>query len=135
MLIAACQTTSQPVAPDMAKAACVSQTYLRANGFLKDAPKGRVVLLDTDLRYEIDGVLQYERLVKERRARFSRKLRGVWSQEDSTKYLIEYGPINRKRHCLGIKQDFSFAYMRKSCDSAGSFTRLRERDLKCQAQN
>ncbi len=131
MLLAACQTAPQPVAPDIAKAACVGQNYLRANGFLKEVPKGRVVLLDTDLRYEVDGVLQYERLVKERRNRFSRKLEGVWQQPESTKYLVVYGPIDRAQHCLGIKHDFSFAYVRRSCDAHGVFTKLRERDLKC----
>ena len=135
MLLAAYQTALQPVAPDIAKAACVGQNYLRANGFLKEDPEGRVVLLDTDLRYEVDGVLQYERLIKERRDRFSRKLQGVWSQEDSTKFPVVCGPIDRQKHCLGIKHDFSFAYIRKSCNAAGAFARLREHDLRCDAKN
>jgi hypothetical protein len=135
LALAACQSAPRAIAPDTARAACVGQEYLRTNGFLSAAPKGRVVLLDTDLRYEVDGVLRYEQLVKERRGRFSRKLQGVWSQEDSTKYVLVYGPIDRSRYCLGIKHDFSFAYFRKSCDDAGAFTKLRERDLTCDAKN
>lgn len=134
VLLAACQTTTQPE-PDVAKAACAGQSYLRANGFLKEAPKARVTLLDSDLRYEVDGVLQYERLVRDRRNRFSRKLRGVWLQPDATKYLVVYGPIDRQQHCIGVKHDFSFAYVRKVCDAQGVFTKLRERDLKCEAGN
>jgi hypothetical protein len=132
-LLGACQTAPQPAAPDTAKAACVGQAYLRANGFLNAAPQARVVLLDSDLRYEVDGVLQYERLLKDRRNRFSRKLKGVWSRPESTKYLVVYGPIERRQHCVGVKHDFSFAYVRKSCDADGVFTKLRERDLKCEA--
>jgi hypothetical protein len=129
--LAGCQSAPHVIAPDTARAACVGQEYLRANGFLKETPTSRVVLLDSDLRYEVDGVLQYEKLVKERRNRFTRKLQGVWSRPESTKYLLVYGPIDRQRYCLGIKHDYSFAYVRKTCDAAGEFTKLRERDLKC----
>jgi hypothetical protein len=131
LVLSACQSAPTPIAPDTVQAACVGQSYLRDNGFLDAAPKARVVLLDTDLRYEVDGVLQYEKLLKERLNRFSRKLQGVWSQPDSTKYLVVYGPIDRQQYCLGIKHDYSFAYVRKSCAAEGAFTRLRERDLRC----
>jgi hypothetical protein len=131
VVLAGCQSAPHAIAPDAAQAACVGQSYLRDNGYLNVEPKARVVLLDTDLRYEVDGVLQYEKLIKERRNRFSRKLQGVWSQPESTKYLLVYGPIDRQQYCLGIKHDYSFAYVRKSCDAGGVFTKLRERDLRC----
>lgn len=112
----------------------MGQIYLHTNGFLNADPTARVVLLDSDLRYEVDGVLQYEKLIKERRNRFTGKLRGVWSRPGSTKYLLVYGPIDKQQYCLGIKHDHSFAYVHKSCDAGGVFTKLRERDLKCQAK-
>ncbi len=131
MSLAACQSAPRAVPPDTTRAACLGQEYLRVNGFLNEIPTDRVTLLDTDLRYEVDGVLQYERLVKERRNRFTRKLQGVWMQPDSPHYLVVYGPIEKRQYCLGIGRNFSFAWVRKTCAAEGVFTKLRERDLNC----
>jgi hypothetical protein len=131
-LLAGCQTRPAPP-PEAMRAACMSQAYLRTNGFLNSAPpdpKG-INLLTSDLRYEEDGVMNFPKLLAERRGRFARKLRGVWTTPDHTKYLVVYGPIDEAQQCVGITEKFGFAYMRSSCAAAGEYEQMRERDLAC----
>jgi len=130
-LLAGCHTAPRPISADVMAAACMSHAYLHANGFLSTVPDGKVVLLDTDLRYEHAGVLDYPQLVKDRHNSFRRKLRGVWTVEGFTKYRVTYGPIDRRQQCVGVTEDFTFAYMRKACDTAGTFIELREHELTC----
>ncbi len=135
LTLGACQSLPPFVPSGAAQAVCMGQEYLRSNGFLNAVPQDRVILLDTDLRYEVDGVLQYERLVKERRNRFTRKLQGVWTDHEAYRYLLVYGPIDQRQYCLAVRPDVSFVYIRKTCDGEGAFTALRERDVKCAAND
>ncbi|MGE3332791.1 MAG: hypothetical protein AB7I36_04055 [Rhodospirillaceae bacterium] len=130
-LLAGCQTAPRPISPDLMAAACMSHAYLHANGFLSTVPEGKVVLLNTDLHYEQEGVLDYPRLLKDRHNSFRRKLRGVWIADGYTKYRVKYGPVERLQQCVGVTEDFTFAYMLKACDTAGTFIELREHELSC----
>lgn len=135
--LAGCQTG--PVAPDVIRAACVTQKYLRVNGYLDTAPGGPtdVTLTRADVEtYEnADGALDYARLVKDRSRRFSGKLRGVMVAPDSGKYTVVYGPVGKdRRRCLGVVSNFAFAFFAEgACKDSASLVRLRERNLACGA--
>lgn len=135
MLLAGCQTAGRPPL-EAVRAACVSQTYLRLNGYLNTPPDKRLDLsltaADTQSYEFSDGRLDFERLIKDRRNRFTGKLRGVKLAGDGTKYTVIYGPAGKSRRCLGVVPTFAFAYvMQGQCNVAPPFVRLRERSLEC----
>lgn len=134
LVLAGCQTA--PPQPEALRAACVAQAYLRTNGFLDTAPARTLDLFltsaDTQNYERADGRLDFERLVKDRRNRFTGKLAGVRLAENDSKYVIVYGKRAAERQCLGVVSSFAFAYFIPGvCEITPPFVRLRENALGC----
>ncbi len=137
LLVGACATPTPLPAPDILRAVCMSHEYLDTNGFLRTRPKDekKISLLNTDLRYEEGGEMNYPRLLKERHNRFTRKLAGVWVTPGFTKYLVSYGPIDGTQHCVGVTEAFEFAYLKAGCQGEGTFLPLRDASALCRRMN
>lgn len=123
-----------PLSPDENNAACLAQRFLAINGYL-DVPavndRSRITLAMWDrISYEKAGVIDWDKLLADRRGRFSGRLFGI--TRNLGDYLLVY-KFDLAMACLRIAGDFASVHLHESnCQpKPDTVKRVQEADLRC----
>jgi hypothetical protein len=114
------------------RAACAAQSFLSANGYL-DAPansdRSQIKLEMWDrIKYEKDGVLNWDRLLADRRGSYSGRLWRIQRSDDD--YLVAYKfPGNLS--CLRVGDGSVHLHEANCILKKETVTRISEKDLNC----
>lgn len=136
LMLGACSQTSSLIGPDQIQVVCAAQRHLLDNGYLdRTADKSKIVLELWDrLKYEKDGVMDWDALFADRRGSYSGRLFGVMSQDGD--YLVVYR-FAESFACVRVSNDMRSVFKNEAnCKpDQSSVARLDERSLNCGGQS